>query len=163
MVNWSLTRFNNCCCHFWFFILGIIFIQWCQGMFIYVFIGSRCLSTYPRTTLPPTMLQDSLNHGEGRPSPMLSVRDLPTSKVEKFIEQTNAHLPKEKHIAISLVNGARNLVLSGPPESLYGFNLNLRNVKAPNGLDQSRIPFSERKLKCSNRFCQFSLRSILIF
>lgn len=124
-------------------------IKACSFMF---FIGSRCLSTYPRTTLPPTMLQDSLNHGEGRPSPMLSVRDLPTSKVEKFIEQTNAHLPKEKHIAISLINGARNLVLSGPPESLYGFNLNLRNVKAPNGLDQSRIPFSERKLKCSNRF-----------
>ncbi|EER30789.1 fatty acid synthase beta subunit dehydratase [Candida tropicalis MYA-3404] len=117
-----------------------------------LFIGARCLMAYPRTTLPPTMLQDSLEHGEGRPSPMLSVRDLTITQVEKFIEQTNSHLPKEKHIAISLVNGARNLVLSGPPESLYGFNLNLRNQKAPMGLDQSRVPFSERKLKCSNRF-----------
>lgn len=117
-----------------------------------LFIGSRCLSTYPRTSLPPTMLQDSLDNGEGRPSPMLSVRDLSIKQVEKFIEQTNSHLPREKHIAISLINGARNLVLSGPPESLYGFNLNLRNQKAPMGLDQSRVPFSERKLKCSNRF-----------
>ncbi|KAI5956395.1 FAS1 [Candida jiufengensis] len=124
-------------------------IKACSLMF---YIGSRCLSIYPRTTLPPTMLQDSLNNGEGRPSPMLSVRDLSIDKVKKFIEQTNNHLPKEKHIAISLINGARNLVLSGPPESLYGFNLNLRNNKAPNGLDQSRIPFSERKLKCTNRF-----------
>ncbi|CAI5760087.1 unnamed protein product [Candida verbasci] len=116
------------------------------------FIGSRSLTVYPRTTLPPTMLQDSLNNGEGRPSPMLSVRDLSIKQVETFINQTNSHLPKEKHIAISLINGARNLVISGPPESLYGFNLNLRNKKASNGLDQSRIPFSERKLKCSNRF-----------
>ncbi|KAK6458738.1 S-acyl fatty acid synthase thioesterase [Scheffersomyces xylosifermentans] len=116
------------------------------------FIGSRCLQSYPRTTLPPTMLQDSLNNGEGRPSPMLSIRDLSIDQVEKFIEQTNKHLPKEKHIAISLINGARNLVVSGPPESLYGLNLTLRNNKAPNGLDQSRIPFSQRKLKFSNRF-----------
>ncbi|KAI5964258.1 FAS1 [Candida pseudojiufengensis] len=124
-------------------------IKACSLLF---FIGSRCLSIYPRTTLPPTMLQDSLSNGEGRPSTMLSIRDLSIEKVEKFIQQTNNHLPKEKHISISLINGARNLVLSGPPESLYGFNLNLRNNKAPNGLDQSRIPFSERKLKCTNRF-----------
>ena len=124
-------------------------IKACSLMF---YIGSRSLSTYPRTTLPPTMLQDSLEHGEGRPAPMLSVRDLSYDKVTKFIEQTNSHLPKEKHIAISLINGARNLVISGPPESLYGFNLNLRNNKAPMGLDQSRVPHSERKLKCTNRF-----------
>lgn len=128
-----------------------------------LFIGARCLMAYPRTTLPPTMLQDSLEHGEGRPSPMLSVRDLTITQVEKFIEQTNSHLPKEKHIAISLVNGARNLVLSGPPESLYGFNLNLRNQKAPMGLDQSRVPFSERKLKCSNRFLPILLHSTPIY
>lgn len=116
------------------------------------FIGARCLLTYPRTTLPPTMLQDSLENSEGRPSPMLSVRDLSIEQVEKFIQQTNSHLPPEKHIAISLVNGPRNVVVSGPPESLYGLNLALRKVKAPAGLEQSRVPYSERKLKFSNRF-----------
>lgn len=116
------------------------------------FIGSRCLVSYPRTTLPPTMLQDSLENAEGRPSPMLSVRDLSIEQVQNFIDQTNKHLPEEKHIAISLINGARNLVVSGPPESLYGLNLTLRKNKAPSGLEQSRIPFSERKLKFSNRF-----------
>lgn len=116
------------------------------------FIGSRCLITYPRTTLPPTMLQDSLEHGEGRPSPMLSVRDLSRAEVDKFIAITNKHLPADKHIAVSLLNGGRNLVVSGPPESLYGFNLTLRNNKAPSGLDQARVPHSERKLKFSNRF-----------
>ncbi|OBA21038.1 beta subunit of fatty acid synthase [Metschnikowia bicuspidata var. bicuspidata NRRL YB-4993] len=116
------------------------------------FIGSRCLTTYPRTSLPPTMLQDSLENGEGRPSPMLSVRDLPREDVDKFIAITNKHLPAEKRVAISLVNGARNLVVSGPPESLYGLNLTLRNNKAPSGLDQARVPHSQRKLKFANRF-----------
>ncbi|KAL7663845.1 Fatty acid synthase subunit beta [[Candida] zeylanoides] len=116
------------------------------------YIGSRCLQTYPRTTLPPSMLQDSLENGEGRPSPMLSVRDLSIEEVQAFIDQTNKHLPSDKHIDISLINGARNLVVSGPPESLYGLNLTLRNNKAPSGLDQSRIPHSQRKLKFSNRF-----------
>lgn len=115
-------------------------------------IGLRCLTVYPRTTLPPSMLQDSLENGEGRPSPMLSVRDLSITEVENFINQTNNHLPADKHISISLINGARNLVVSGPPESLYGLNLTLRNKKAPAGLDQSRVPHSERKFRFSNRF-----------
>lgn len=116
------------------------------------FIGLRCLITYPDTTLPPSMLQDSLERSEGRPSPMLSIRDLAIDKVETFIKQTNNHLPVDKHISISLVNGANQVVVSGPPESLYGLNLSLRNKKAESGLDQARVPHSKRKLKFSNRF-----------
>lgn len=116
------------------------------------YIGARCLLAYPRTTLPPSSLQDSLEFGEGRPSPMLSIRDLSIGQIKNFMKETNKHLPKEKHIDISLINGGRNLVLSGPPESLYGFNLALRNKKSPAGLDQSRVPHSQRKLKFSNRF-----------
>lgn len=116
------------------------------------YIGVRCYQVYPNTALPPSILEDSIENGEGNPYPMLSVRDLTKEQVQDFVDQTNAHLPKEKHIAISLVNGARNLVVSGPPQSLYGFNLTLRKAKAPAGLDQARIPYSERKLKFSNRF-----------
>ncbi|CAN3357636.1 fatty acid synthase subunit beta [Diutina catenulata] len=115
-------------------------------------IGSRSLLAYPKSNLPPTMLQDSMENGEGRPSPMLSVSNLTLDQVTKFIDETNKNLPKAKHISISLVNGGRNMVLSGPPESLYGFNLILRNNKAASGLDQSRVPYSQRKLKFSNRF-----------
>lgn len=123
-----------------------------KAVLLMFFIGARCLTTYPRTSLPPTMLQDSLESGEGRPSPMLSVRDLSREQVERFIESTNRHLPADKHIAISLVNGGRNMVVLGPPELLYGFNLTLRNNKAPSGLDQARVPHSQRKLKFLNRF-----------
>ncbi|ODV82972.1 hypothetical protein CANARDRAFT_30438 [[Candida] arabinofermentans NRRL YB-2248] len=116
------------------------------------YLSVRCLQAYPSTSLSPFAVKDSQESGEGQPGPMLSIRDLSIEQVTKFIDQTNQHLPEAKHISISLVNGARNLVVTGPPESLYGLNLNLRNAKAPSGLEQSRIPHSERKLKFSSRF-----------
>lgn len=120
------------------------------------YLSVRCLQAYPSTSLSPSMVKDSEENGEGQPGPMLSVRDLSVVEVENFVNETNHHLPTEKHIKISLVNGARNVVVTGPPESLYGFNLNLRNAKAPSGLDQSRIPASQRRLKFSSRFLPIS-------
>lgn len=116
------------------------------------FIGVRCYQVYPKTSLPPSMLEDSVENGEGVPTPMLSISNLTKDQVQEYINKTNAHLPESKHIVISLVNGARNLVVSGPPQSLYGLNLTLRKAKAPAGLDQARVPYSERKLKFFNRF-----------
>lgn len=116
------------------------------------FIGVHCYLAYPKTSLPPSILQDSLENGEGVPSPMLTISNLTKEQVQEYVDKTNSHLPAEKHIVISLVNGARNLVVSGPPQSLYGLNLTLRKAKEPSGLDQSRIPYSERKLRFSNRF-----------
>ncbi|KAH3899970.1 probable Fatty acid synthase subunit beta [Saccharomycodes ludwigii] len=116
------------------------------------FIGVRCDQVYPNTGLPPSVSVDSIENGEGTPSPMLSISNMTQEEVQTFVDKTNSHLPKAKHIVISLINGARNLVVSGPPQSLYGLNLALRKAKAPTGLDQTRIPYSERKLKFTNRF-----------
>ena len=115
-------------------------------------IGSRSQQAYPRTSLAPSILQDSIDNGEGNPTPMLSVRDLSRSALQEHIDTTNHHLPQDRHIAISLSNSARNFVVTGPPISLYGLNLRLRKVKAPTGLDQTRIPFTERKSRFVNRF-----------
>lgn len=115
-------------------------------------IGSRSQQTYPTTSIAPSILQDSVDHGEGTPTPMLSIRDLSRAQVQQHIDATNQYLPEERHIGISLVNSARNLVVTGPPISLYGLNLQLRKVKAPTGLDQTRIPFTERKVRFVNRF-----------
>lgn len=115
-------------------------------------IGSRSQQTYPRTSLAPSTLQDSVDNGEGVPTPMLSIRDLPQAAVQEHIDATNHHLPEERHIGISLINSPRNLVVTGPPISLYGLNLRLRKVKAPTGLDQTRIPFTDRKVRFVNRF-----------
>ena len=115
-------------------------------------IGSRSQQAYPRTSLAPSILQDSIDNGEGNPTPMLSVRDLSRSALQEHIDTTNHHLPRDRHIAISLSNSARNFVVTGPPISLYGLNLRLRKVKAPTGLDQTRIPFTDRKSRFVNRF-----------
>lgn len=119
---------------------------------IFFFIGVRVQQAYPSTFLPPSTLEDSVKEGEGRPTPMLSIRDLPLTQVEEFVAATNNHLPEEKQIVVSLVNGPRNVVVTGPPQSLYGLNLVLRKQKAETGLDQSRVPHTQRKLKFSHRF-----------
>ena len=123
-----------------------------KALTILFWIGSRSQQAYPRTSLAPSILQDSIDNSEGHPTPMLSVRDLSRSALQEHIDTTNHHLPQDRHIAISLSNSARNFVVTGPPISLYGLNLRLRKVKAPTGLDQTRIPFTERKSRFVNRF-----------
>jgi fatty acid synthase subunit beta len=123
-----------------------------DALTILFWIGARSQQTYPRTSLAPSMLQDSVDNGEGVPTPMLSIRDLSHAQVQEHIDATNQYLPEDRHVAISLMNSARNVVVAGPPISLYGLNLQLRKVKAPTGLDQTRIPFTERKVRFVNRF-----------
>lgn len=123
-----------------------------DALTILFWIGTRSQQAFPRTALAPATLQDSIDNGEGTPTPMLSIRDLPISQVQSHIDTTNQHLPEGRHIAISLINSARNVVVTGPPMSLYGLNLRLRKVKAPTGLDQTRVPFTERKIRFVNRF-----------
>ncbi|KAG9234080.1 putative fatty acid synthase subunit beta [Amylocarpus encephaloides] len=123
-----------------------------SALTILFWIGARSQQTYPRTSLAPSVLQDSVDNGEGTPTPMLSIRDLSQAQVQEHIDATNQYLPEDRHISISLINSARNMVVTGPPISLYGLNLQLRKVKAPTGLDQTRTPFTERKVRFVNRF-----------
>ena len=53
---------------------------------------------------------------------------------------------------MSLHNGLRTFVVNGPARSLYGLVTSLRKVRAPTALDQSKIPFSQRKPVFSVRF-----------
>ncbi|KAM0669702.1 hypothetical protein ACQRIU_000097 [Beauveria bassiana] len=119
---------------------------------ILFWIGTRSQQAFPVTSMTPTMLRESMDHGEGTPTPMLSIRDLSQQEVQKHIDATNQYLPANRHISISLINSPRNLVVTGPPTSLYGLNSQLRKVKAPTGLDQTRVPYTERKVRFANRF-----------
>lgn len=83
---------------------------------------------------------------------MLAISGLPYKDVVKQVEDTNSHLPESSRIQISLVNGPRAVVCSGPPQSLYGLNVSLRKIKAGTSEDQSRIPFSQRRIKFTSRF-----------
>ncbi|PVU98003.1 hypothetical protein BB559_001847, partial [Furculomyces boomerangus] len=120
-------------------------------------IGARGQLSFPQTTLNPTILEDSLENAEGNPGPMVVVANLHRKEVEKHIEASNKHLPSDRKIYISLVNGPRVHVVSGPPQSLYGMNSMLRKIKKPEGLDQNRVPHSKRKLNFSSRFLPITL------
>ena len=47
---------------------------------------------------------------------MLSVQDLPQTQVQHHVDITNTNLPKDRHIHICLINGARNVIVTGPPQ-----------------------------------------------
>lgn len=123
-----------------------------KAVLLMFFTALRCVQAYPNTLLPPLVWEELIKNGEGKPLPMLLIRDLLYEQVAKFVADTNQHLPPAKQIDISLVNGARNLVVLGPPQLLSGLNVTLRSRKAPAGLDQARVPFLERKIKFTNRF-----------
>ena len=123
-----------------------------SALTILFWIGARSQQTFPKTSMSPSMLQDSIDNGEGVPTPMLSIRDLPQAEVQERINKTNQYLPEDQHISISLINSPRNLVVAGPPRSLCGLNAQLRKAKAATGLDQTRIPYTERKVRFVNRF-----------
>ncbi|KAI0635636.1 fatty acid synthase [Trametes polyzona] len=116
------------------------------------FSGLRGQQAFPILALEPSIVQDSVEGGEGAPSPMLSVTGLPLKDLEAHIAKTNKHLPDNSKIGVSLYNGPKAFVVTGPPRSLYGLVTHLRKVRAPSGLDQSKIPFSQRKPVFSVRF-----------
>ncbi|KAF1805804.1 fatty acid synthase [Mucor lusitanicus] len=121
-------------------------------------IGTRAQQEFPSFTLNPSVIEDSISNGEGNPTPMLAVTGLREAQLTKYINQTNTHLGPERKIELTLFNGPRSFVCTGPPQSLYGLNLGLRKLKAPTGLDQSRIPYSQRKIKFSSRFLPITAR-----
>ena len=112
----------------------------------------RGQQAFPVLALEPSIVQDAVDGGEGTPSPMLSITGLSLKDVEGHIAKTNKHLPDNSKIGISLYNGPKAFVVTGPSRALYGLVTHLRKVRAPSGLDQSKIPFSQRKPVFSVRF-----------
>ena len=114
-------------------------------------LGARSQEVFPQTTLSPSITADAEAHGEGSPTPMLSIRDLPLETVREVVQESNQHLG-DSAIEVSLINARNKVVVSGPPLSLHSLNLRLRSRNSPAGLNQARIPFSERKPSFSHRF-----------
>jgi fatty acid synthase subunit alpha, fungi type len=107
---------------------------------------------FPVLALEPSIIKDAIEGGEGTPTPMLSVAGLLLKDLEIHVKKTNTHLPENSQLQISLFNAQKVFVVTGPPRALYGLVTSLRKVKAPSGLDQSKIPFSQRKPVFNMRF-----------
>ncbi|KAF8525925.1 hypothetical protein BU17DRAFT_74311 [Hysterangium stoloniferum] len=114
--------------------------------------GLRGQEAFPVLSMEPSIVKDSVEGGEGTPSPMLGVTGLALPELKKFIEKTNAHLPDNSQLYVSLHNGPKAFVVTGPARALYGLVTSLRKIRAPSGLDQSKVPFSQRKAVFSVRF-----------
>ncbi|KZP00458.1 fatty acid synthase [Calocera viscosa TUFC12733] len=114
--------------------------------------GLRGQEAFPTLTVEPSLVADCVQGGEGTPSPMLAVTGLELNKLRPHIDKTNKHLPENSQLIVSLNNGRKAFVITGPPRALCGLVNNLRKVRAPQGLDQSKIPFSQRKPVFSVRF-----------
>ncbi|CUA68512.1 fatty acid synthase subunit beta, fungi type [Rhizoctonia solani] len=118
----------------------------------WVWAGARGQEAFPVLAVEPNIVKDAVDGGEGVPSPMLSVTGLPLAALEKHIAGVNKHLPANSQLSVALHNGSRAFVVVGPPRALYGLVTALRKVRAPSGLDQSKVPFSQRKAVFNVRF-----------
>jgi fatty acid synthase subunit alpha, fungi type len=116
------------------------------------FAGLRGQQLFPVLALEPTIVQDSIEGGEGQPSPMLSVHGLLLKDLQQQISKTNKHLHENSQLNVSLHNGPRTFIVTGPSRALYGLVTNLRKIRAPNDADQSKVEFSKRKPVFSARF-----------
>ena len=107
--------------------------------------GSRAQVAFPVVSLEPSIIADSVEGGEGVPSPMLTVVGLNLKDLDRHVAATNKYLPDNSKLCISLHNSIKAFVVTGPSRALHGLVTALRKIRAPSGLDQSKVPFSKRK------------------
>ncbi|KAI1269290.1 enoyl reductase domain of FAS1 [Xylariaceae sp. FL1019] len=107
--------------------------------------GYECQMAAPRSAVAPAIIKESVESGYGPPSHMLLVRGLRRDRLEASIATNNKYLRKHEQIYLSLINSSKDHVVAGPPRSLHGLLTTLQAKSAPDGADQSRIPYSKRK------------------
>ena len=113
-----------------------------DGVTILQSMGARAHQVFPPTSLPPSIIQDSEDNGEGLPSPMLSIQGLSLEKVRKYVQEANEYLG-DSQLEVGLVNGLKRVVVCGPPACLHSLSVRLRSQRA--SADQTRIVHSQRK------------------
>ncbi|KAK5625746.1 hypothetical protein RRF57_001462 [Xylaria bambusicola] len=123
-----------------------------DALTVLFFIGMRSQQAYAPPSIAPEVIDDTEKHGEGTPTSALCVRGLARAIVERYVETANKHLLADEKIVIALINSPRNLVMTGPPMSLYGFCRLLRDIQGPADLDDTRIRFSQRKRRFVKHF-----------
>ncbi|GAP92987.1 putative sterigmatocystin biosynthesis fatty acid synthase subunit beta [Rosellinia necatrix] len=106
----------------------------------------------PQPALDMAAMGDSIREGEGQPSHLLVVRGLQEEKLKDLLISCNQHLKSNEHLYLALKNGPQNYVIAGSPRSLRGLTLRLRKMRAQQGSDQTRIPYSQRRPEVQ---CQF--------
>jgi fatty acid synthase subunit alpha len=124
----------------------------CKAVKWLLFAGCRAQEVFPVVSLEPSIVQDTLDGGEGLPSPMLSITGLLLKDLEPHVKNANSHLPQNSKLTVSLHNGSKAFVVTGPARALYGLVTSLRKIRAASTTEQSKVPFSQRTPVFSVRF-----------
>ena len=82
--------------------------------------------------------------GEELVSSMLSVHGLNNDDMKKILQGANTHLMDTEKAYLALVNSGDRMVVAGPTRTLHGICALLQTTKAPDGLDQAKIPYPHR-------------------
>lgn len=77
-------------------------------------------------------------------SPMLSVNGVNRAQLEEILEEVNSHLPSESKAVIGLVNSPQNHTIAGPPGTLAGVQALLVRCRAPEALEEDKVPYHRR-------------------
>jgi fatty acid synthase subunit beta len=115
----------------------------CKAVKWLVRAGCRAKQAFPVLPLEPSIVQDSVDGGEGVPTPMLSVTGLSLKDLEPIINAANSYLDNSK-MFVSLHSGPKAFVITRPSWSLYCLVTSLRKIRGASGQDQSKIPYSQR-------------------
>lgn len=114
-------------------------------------VGLESHLAAPGSTLSAEDVADCLQHDEGAPSYLLSVTGLSHEHLQRLIRTAS-----NDNVQISLINGYKKFVLAGTPQALRNVCLVIRRVNVPQTLDQTRVPFTQRRPMIDVRFLPVS-------
>ncbi|KAL4898957.1 putative sterigmatocystin biosynthesis fatty acid synthase subunit beta [Aspergillus multicolor] len=97
------------------------------------------------STLSADEVTDCMDCDEGAPSPLLNIVGLGVENVKHLTQTLNHEAEDGNRTYLALINGRKKCVVAGAPHSLRRVSMTLRSMRAPPSLDQSRIPFSQRR------------------
>lgn len=123
-----------------------------QATTILFHLGSVAQEHTHQISTPPSVSGETVAQGEDLCTPMLHITGCATEQLDRSIATLNRQLEPNGQISIGIVNAPLDVVIAGPTLSLCALAANLHKLKAPNGVDQTRISVSKRKPDFSMRF-----------
>ncbi|CAK1361657.1 putative sterigmatocystin biosynthesis fatty acid synthase subunit beta [Cercospora beticola] len=134
------------------------FFDACEAVLCLSFwVGLESHHAAPKSKIPAVSASDCIAHGEGQPSYMLSVTGLPRPQLEAVIRRVNSNNTDGGDIHLALINSSKHrFAIAGQPSALRTMCMHLRQIKAPEGIDQRRLPFHKRKPMVQVQFMPIS-------
>jgi fatty acid synthase subunit beta len=119
-------------------------------------IGLESHREAPQNKLSSKIMKETISAGFGEPSCMLSVRGLKKASLLMELSAVDAELGSAENVELALENTSDSFVLAGPAAILRAVALRLERLSASPGLDQSRVPYDQRRKEIYLQFMPIS-------